>query len=162
MFLWVLHDYARFGWIATLVFVICAALRLARFNTMLEDRDAPAWTKGYFTGIPTPAGAGLMLMPLVFCLEFGMEMKLPSPIVALWGIIIGGLMVSQVPTLALKGWRVPRFWVVPLFVALAILIATLVTNTWLALFALGMTYVISLPISWVSYRRRAKREAIDG
>lgn len=156
MYQWVLHDYARFGWIATIVFVVCAALRLARFNTMLEDKTAPAWTKGYFTGIPTPAGAALFLLPLVFALEFGDDYKLAAPFVALWGITIGGMMVSRVPTLAMKGWRVPRFWIVPLFILVVFLVANLITNTWLTFFCIGMTYVLSIPFSWLTYRRRAK------
>lgn len=159
MYQWVLHDYARFGWIATLVFVVCSALRLARFNTMLEDASAPAWAKGYFTGVPTPAGAGLFLIPLVAALEFGDMISLPAPLVAAWGILVGGLMVSRLPTFALKGWRISRFWVVPVFIAVVLFVATLITNTWLALVVLGSTYAATLPLSWYNYRRRLLQDA---
>ena len=106
MYQWALKDAGGGGWIAVLVFAVCCALRLARFNTMLEDHDRPVWTKSYFTGVPAPAGAFLGLLPLAFVLEFGNAARLPPVVYALWMVLVGGLMVSRMPTLALKGWRV--------------------------------------------------------
>ena len=73
---WTLRDAGGLGWIAVLVFAVCSALRLARFNTMLED-TVPYWAKSYFTGVPAPAGAGLALLPLMAFLEFGDALMMP-------------------------------------------------------------------------------------
>ena len=159
MYEWVLKNEAgSFGWFAVLIYSVCAALRLARFNTMLEDHEAPAWTKSYFTGIPAPGGAGLALLPLAVYLEFGEGAQLPPLMLAFWLMLVGGLMVSRLPTIALKGWRISRQWVTPIFVAVALFLAALVTNTWLTLSVAGFVYIASLPIGWISYRLKMKRD----
>jgi CDP-diacylglycerol--serine O-phosphatidyltransferase len=158
---WALKDAGGMGWIAVLVYAVCCALRLARFNTMLEDHDVPLWAKSYFVGVPAPAGASLALLPLAFVLEFGTAATLPALVYAFWLMFAGGLMVSRLPTLALKGWRVAPIWVAPIFVILVALVAGLVTNTWLTLSGLGTLYVLGLPLGWLSYRARAKKEATD-
>jgi CDP-diacylglycerol--serine O-phosphatidyltransferase len=156
---WVLKNEAgSLGWIAVLIYAVCCALRLARFNTMLEDHEAPAWAKSYFTGIPAPGGAGLALFPLAVYLEFGDAAQMPPFLLAFWLMGVGGLMVSRLPTLALKGWRITPAWVTPIFVAVALFMAALVTNPWLTLSAAGAVYVISLPIGWYSYRQKMKKE----
>lgn len=158
MYEWILKDGGGIGWVAVLIFAVCCALRLARFNTMLEDHNTPLWAKRYFTGVPAPAGAALGLLPLVFVLEFGADARLPSEAYAAWMMAVGGLMVSRLPTFALKGWRIEPLWVPPLFIALVAMVAGLVTNTWLTLTGVGLLYVIMLPIGWWSYRSRAKKE----
>jgi CDP-diacylglycerol--serine O-phosphatidyltransferase len=158
MYEWSLKDAGGLGWIAVLIFAVCGALRLARFNTMLDNHEVPLWAKRYFTGVPIPAGACLALLPLAFVLEFGEVLHVPSEIYAVWMILIGGLMVSRLPTFALKGWRIAPVWVAPLFVVTVAFIAALVTNTWLTLSGLGALYVIGLPLSWLSYRARARKE----
>lgn len=158
MYHWALKDDTSLGWIAVLVFAVCTALRLARFNTMLEDHSAPLWAKSYFTGVPAPAGAGLAILPLVYVLQFGADAKPPVQIISLWLILIGGLMVSRLPTLSLKGWRVKPVWVAPIFVGAVLLAAAIITNTWLTLSIVGLLYLISLPIGLYSYRRREKSE----
>ncbi len=158
---WVLKSEAgSLGWIAVLIFAVCAALRLARFNTMLEDYDAPAWTKSYFIGMPTPGGAGLALLPLAITLEFGEQAQIPPFLLAVWLIFVGSMMVSRVPTMALKGWRITPIWVTPIFITVALFIAALVTNPWLALSAAGVVYVLSLPVGWYSYRVKMRKESM--
>jgi CDP-diacylglycerol--serine O-phosphatidyltransferase len=157
---WMLKDEAgSIGWIAVLVYSVCCALRLARFNTMLEDQVVPSWAKGYFTGVPAPGGAGLALTPLAFYLEFGSAAQLPAIALALWLMFVGGLMVSRLPSLAFKGWRITPHWVTPIFVVVAGAIAALLTNTWLTLSIAGVVYIASLPIGWFSYQVRKKRDA---
>jgi CDP-diacylglycerol--serine O-phosphatidyltransferase len=159
MYLWVFqHDTTGFGWIAVLVFAACSALRLARFNTMLEDHTAPVWTKSFFTGVPAPAGAGLAILPLIFAVQFGMELKPPAWTLALWLILVGGLMVSRLPTLSMKGRRIAPMWVVPLMVFVALLAAALITNTWMALLGVGIFYLILIPYGSFSYNRRLRQD----
>ena len=160
MYLWTLKDADGLGWIAVLVFVGCCALRLARFNTMLDDEDAPAWAKGYFTGVPTPAGAFLALLPLAYMLEFGADAVLSAKICALWMMFVGGLMISRLPTFALKGWRIAPVWVAPILILTIALVAGLVTNTWLTLSGLGTLYALGLPLGWLTYRARSKKEKL--
>ena len=162
LYLWTLKDSPSLGWIAVLIYAVCAALRLARFNTMLEDSAAPAWAKSYFTGVPAPGGAGLALMPLFAYLEFGDVATIPPTLYAVWLIVCGGLMVSRVPTLALKGWRIAPIWVVPIYVGAALLIAEFVTNTWLAMTVICVVYLASLPFGWVSYRARLMKDKKEG
>ncbi|MDD3371776.1 MAG: phosphatidylcholine/phosphatidylserine synthase [Alphaproteobacteria bacterium] len=159
MYLWILKDAGGIGWIAVLVFAACCALRLARFNTMLEDHNVPAWAKRFFTGVPAPAGACLGLLPLAFFLEFGESAKLFPQIYALWMLLVGSLMVSRLPTFALKGWRIERIWVAPLFAFVVALVAGLITNTWLTYSGAGLLYVILLPVSWYNHRKRLAMDA---
>lgn len=159
LYVWSLKNGAGgLGWIAVLIYAVCAAMRLARFNTMLEDYVPPAWAKGYFTGVPAPGGAGLALWPLAIYLEFGESAQIDPHILAIWLMFVGGLMVSRIPTLAFKGWRITPVWIVPIYVAVALIIAGLVTNTWMTLSVAGGVYVMTLPIGWISYRIKMKRE----
>jgi len=158
MYEWLLKDDHNVGWIAVLVYAVCTALRLARFNTMLEDHSAPAWAKSYFTGVPAPGGAGLAILPLNLVLQFGAGVQLPTPVIAVWLILVGGLMVSRLPTLSLKGLRVRPVWVAPIFVLAVLLTAMMITNPWLTLSGIGVLYMVSMPFGWYRYRQQYLRE----
>jgi CDP-diacylglycerol--serine O-phosphatidyltransferase len=158
MYEWALRDDTNLGWIAVLVYAVCTAMRLARFNTMLEDQTAPLWAKSYFTGVPAPGGAGLAILPLIFVLQFGETAQLPTPVISLWLIMIGGSMVSRLPTLSLKGLRVKPVWVAPIFALAVLLTAALITKPWLTLSAVGTVYIVSLPLGWYRYKRQERDE----
>jgi len=159
LYLWMFqHEGTGLGWISVLVFAVCAALRLARFNTMLDDHSLPAWTKSFFTGVPAPAGAGLALLPLIYFLQFGEAVKPPAAVLAVWLIVVGGLMVSRLPTLSMKGRRIAPVWVAPVMAAAALFLAALVTNPWLTLSGAGTLYFLLLPYGWRSYRKRRLME----
>ncbi|MGB4101718.1 MAG: CDP-diacylglycerol--serine O-phosphatidyltransferase [Alphaproteobacteria bacterium] len=158
LYLWAMHGGDEIGWLAVLAYVICAALRLARFNTMLEDTNLPSWRKGYFVGLASPAAAGLAMLPMYWSFAFDVDyFKIPE-LIALWLMLLGGLMVSRLPTFAIKGHRVPRTWVVPILVALTLMAAQLVTNPWRTFGLIGIIYSISLPISWYKFRQRSRLE----
>lgn len=159
LYLWQLHlDTTGFAWVGVLVFAACSALRLARFNTMLEDLNAPKWTKAFFTGVPAPAGAGLALMPLFCVIAFG-DMFRPAPLLlCFWMIAVGGLMTSRLPTLALKGRRVSPIFVGPIMAVVCVIVAGLFTQTWVTLSALSFLYMVLLPVGWIIYHRREKLE----
>ena len=158
LYLWALKDAGSLGWIAVLLYAVCTALRLARFNTMLEDVTLPVWSKSYFTGVPSPSGAALALLPLFLFLAT--DYRAPSPLIALWTIFAGALMVSRVPTFALKGWRIPPISVIPIFVGLVFLMAEIITDTWAAFCGITLLYLASLPVGWYSYRRKLKKEGL--
>ncbi|HAX92174.1 MAG TPA: CDP-diacylglycerol--serine O-phosphatidyltransferase [Rhodospirillaceae bacterium] len=160
LYLWGLSaGGGAFGWTAVLVFAACSALRLARFNTMLEDLTAPKWTKGYFTGVPAPAGAGLALLPLFLFNEYGDVMRSMPALLSLWMILSGALMVSRIPTLAMKGRGVPRVFVAPIMAAVCLIVAGLFTDTWMTLSLMSGVYFLMIPFGWLSYRRRAQKES---
>ncbi|MDX2027289.1 MAG: CDP-diacylglycerol--serine O-phosphatidyltransferase [Alphaproteobacteria bacterium] len=159
MYEWTMKEAGGLGWVAVLVYAVCAALRLARFNTMLED-PLPPWAKNYFTGIPAPAGAGMAILPLFVTLEFGQTAHVPPTAIAFWLILIGGLMVSRLPTLSLKGWRVAPVWITPIFLLAVLMVAALITNPWMTLSGVSFAYIISLPCGWFLYYQRQKREGL--
>ena len=159
LYTWVMHDAGTFGWALILLFCICCALRLARFNTALEDKDRPRWSYRYFTGVPTPASAGVVMLPLVFSFNFGTEffghVVLNSAVI----IFISLMMVGRLPTYSLKGIRVPHRFVVPVMLGVCLLAACLVGSLWMTLSVIGVLYLASLPLSYLSYRRRSAAEA---
>jgi CDP-diacylglycerol--serine O-phosphatidyltransferase len=161
LYLWGLHDFKNVGWIAALVFAICASLRLARFNVMIEDPDRPPWTGNFFTGMPAPAGAITVLLPIYVNL-----LGLPYSTVLLSFALIytlanASLMVSRLPVFSGKrvGKRVPPEMVLPLFVLVVLFIALLISFPWEVLTVGTLCYLASLPFGWRSYREHERKSA---
>jgi CDP-diacylglycerol--serine O-phosphatidyltransferase len=129
---------------------------------MLEDETAPKWTKSYFTGVPAPAGAGLAMIPLFSALAFE-NMYQPDPLlVALWMIVAGGLMISRLPTLAMKGRQIAPAFFAPVLAAICLLAAGLFTKTFVTLTVISTGYFLLLPVGYLLYHRREKIEALKG
>ena len=161
VYLWSLHQVKGIGWAITLLFATCCALRLARFNTELEDTDKPAWMARFFTGIPAPAAAGCAIIPMLMSFAFsGATWPQSWLLNAVLLSFIGLMMVSRVPTFSLKmvTVRVEPEWILPTLVAVGLIIGALVTAPWLTLLALGLAYLVSLPVG-VMAARRMRREA---
>lgn len=159
MYLWSLQFGGSLGWLATLIFVLCSALRLARYNTISDalPETASPRAKKTFVGVPTPAGAGLVLMPMIFSVEWETDWLAGEPkFLALWTAIIALLMVSRLPTPALKGWRLPAPFVLPVLIFVGILAASLVTEPFLTLSILGLGYLASLPCFYIWQRRQPR------
>ena len=154
-----LKDGGALGWVVTLMFPICSALRLARFNTaLLSDTPPPAWTSSYFTGVPAPAGALLALIPLV--LSFEAEAAWPRhPLMAGTALVlVGGLMVSRIPTFSFKKGRIPRHLVLPSLLVAALTMGVIASSPWIGVSLLGVIYLALVPYSWLTYRRQAARD----
>jgi CDP-diacylglycerol--serine O-phosphatidyltransferase len=165
LYVWTLGELHSVGWMAALIFAICGALRLARFNVALHAPDTPDWQANFFVGVPAPAGAMVVMLPIY--LEF---VALPhgfltAPAVFVFTIAIGLLMVSKLPTWSGKliGRRIARDLVLPLFVAGVVIVAFLASFPWETITVLTLCYLVSLPLSWRSYQRylRAERTAAD-
>jgi CDP-diacylglycerol--serine O-phosphatidyltransferase len=160
IYVWSLETLGSLGWIAVLVFGICAALRLARFNVALESHGKPDWHAGYFLGVPAPAGALVVMLPLY--LEFVAVPRgfLTAPVAFAFTIAVGLLMVSRLPTFSgkLVGRRIARDMVAPLFVCGVVVVAFLVSYPWETLMVGTVAYLGSLPLSFVSFRRREQTE----
>ncbi len=147
------------GWVVTLMFPICSALRLARFNTALvSDTPPPAWTGSFFTGVPAPAGALLALMPLMVSFEIEAAWPRHSIVVGLGLIAVGGLMVSRLPTYSFKKGRIPRHLVLPALLAAALVMGVLASAPWIALSLIGLGYMCLIPFSVMAYRRQATQD----
>lgn len=154
LFAWTLQDAGGFGWVFCLMFSVSSALRLARFNTSLDDGHAPGWSYNFFSGVPAPAGAGLALLPMMLSFATGFEAVFRNPFfAAALMLVVSFLMVSRVPTYSLKNFKVPSSYVMPLLLAIAAAAAFLVTTPWATLTAVGLLYVASIPLSIRSYRR---------
>src|SRR5947209_7175123 len=159
-----LKDGGALGWVATLMFPICSALRLARFNTtLIADIPPPAWTGSYFTGVPAPAGAFLALIPLVVSFEADAAWPRHPLVVGATLVVVGGLMVSRLPTFSFKKGRVPRHLVLPSLLGAALVMGVVVSAPWIGLSLLGLVYLCLIPFSWFAYQRQSSRErAIAG
>jgi CDP-diacylglycerol--serine O-phosphatidyltransferase len=161
MFNWALEDLHSLGWIAVLVFAVCSALRLARFNVSLDRTDLPAWKSNYFVGVPAPAGAILLLLP-IYAQDLGLHLPRLTPLVFFYTLGIALLMVSNVPTFSGKliGQKIAREYVPPVFVAAALFMALLLTYPSLTLTVGSLTYLALIPVS--AYRYLAEeRETVQ-
>jgi len=160
LYFWGLHEIKSAGWIAALVFAICAGLRLARFNVMIDDPNKPAWAGNFFTGIPAPAGAITVLLPIY--LNF---LGLSNGLVTTWltfvyTLAIGLLMVSRLPVFSGKrvGKRVPPDMVLPVFVVVVLAFALLISYPWEVLSLGTLVYLCCLPFGWLSYREYQRKD----
>ncbi len=150
LYVWSLAELGSVGWIAALVFAICAGLRLARFNTMLDGPAKPAWQSAYFTGVPAPAGAVSVLLPIYLEFLGAPRGFWTAPVVLVFTLAVGLLMISRVPAFSGKmvGLKVPRDMVLPLFVGVVLVAGLLVSFPWVVLALAALAYLGSLPLSW--------------
>ncbi len=154
-----LSDAGSLGWIVTLMFPMCSALRLARFNTALvADTPPPVWTGSYFTGVPAPAGALLALIPLMVSFEIEAAWPRHALVVGTVLVLVGGLMVSRLPTFSFKKGRVPRHLVLPALLGAALAMGVIASSPWIGLSLLGLVYVSLIPYSWMTYQRQARQD----
>ena len=163
LYFWCLHEMRALGWIAALAFAIAAGLRLARFNVMADDPDRPSWSVHFFTGLPAPAGAIAVLLPLY--LNF---LGLPSPAFAVpltvvYVLAIAFLMVSRLPVFSGKkvGKRVPPDILMPVIVAVVLGFALLIAYPWPVLATVALVCLASLPFSFISHQDHVRRDSED-
>jgi len=158
IFNWALDDLRSMGWIAVLIYAVCAALRLARFNVALERSDLPAWKSAYFVGVPAPAGALLLLLP-IYAQDLGFHLPSLTPLALVYTLAIALLMVSRVPTFSGKmlGQRIAREYVPPVFVLAAAFIALLLTFPSLTLAVGSVIYLALIPVSAYRYFQEERK-----
>ncbi|MGH7048537.1 MAG: CDP-diacylglycerol--serine O-phosphatidyltransferase [Stellaceae bacterium] len=152
LYLWTMSGLRGLGWAIVLFYAVCCALRLARFNIEIGS-ERPAYAAPFFTGVPAPAGAGLVMVPMFLSFQWG-DWLFRSPYLS--AVIVTGvalLMVSKVPTASLKRIRVPHDLVVPTLLGVGVLAAFVTTAPWPTLTAIGIGYVGSIPLTIRAYRR---------
>jgi CDP-diacylglycerol--serine O-phosphatidyltransferase len=159
LYFWQLHELNNGGWIAAMVFAISGGLRLARFNATMDDPNKPPFAANFFTGVPAPAGAILVLLP-IYLAFLGLP-RPPATLTALFTLLIAFLMVSRLPVFSGKTvrLRVPPEMVLPVFVSVIFFIALLIGYPWHILSACTVLYLLSLPLGWKSYRDHERKAA---
>ncbi|MEV7037267.1 CDP-diacylglycerol--serine O-phosphatidyltransferase [Amycolatopsis sp. NPDC051061] len=142
----------RIGWVASLIFAVCMILRLARFNTLLDDTEQPAYASEFFVGVPAPAGGLLAMLPLVAWLQWGSGWWSSQWVVWAWTVAIAALLISRIPTLSLKTVKAPAKAIAPLLIGVALLAAAIIQFPLVALIAAMILYLAHIPYS--VYRHR--------
>lgn len=154
LFIWAMGDLKSIGWALTLLFSAGMALRLARFNTKLDNADLPAWHSRFFTGVPAPAAAGLVLLPLIASLQFPDIALLRSPtVVGPVMLAVAGLAVSRIPTFSFKRLKISQALVLPTMVVVAVLTALAMAEPWATLLIVLLAYIASIPLAISAHRR---------
>ncbi|GGE37721.1 CDP-diacylglycerol--serine O-phosphatidyltransferase [Agaricicola taiwanensis] len=155
LYVWVLGDARSIGWLAALAFALSAALRLARFNAALDGPESPAFAQDYFVGVPAPAGALVVLLPVYLA-----QLGLPSPpfgaaFAIVFCLAVGLLMVSRIPTYSGKkaSQSIAREWVAPLFVGAIIAVGLLVSYPWEVMSLVTIGYLMLIPFAYMRYHR---------
>ena len=158
LYLWTMKDAGRLGWVLVMLFTICCGLRLARFNVMMEDHDAPAWQARFFTGIPAPAGGGLVLLPMVLSFQGGEGFFRQPWVVGIFMLVIAGMLVSTIPTYSFKKLKISQHWILPTMLITAAIAVFLINAPWLTLSVVGLAYICSIPLSYRAQQALQKAE----
>lgn len=156
LYVFVLDQARSVGWIAALIFAIAAGLRLARFNVMSERENKATWQSEYFVGVPAPAGAMLVLLP-VYVGFLGVAPSMPFALIAsAYTVLIAFLLVSRVPVWSGKseGSRIRRDFVLPVMLVVVIYVATLMSFTWETMVVTVALYLASLPFGARAWYRK--------
>ena len=163
MYLWSLQSLKSIGWIVCLGLAICCAARLARFNVALDDPDKPAWTAGFFTGVPAPAGAGLALLPMYLGFLGLIDGQTYAAAILLFTGFVGFLMVSRIPTFSGKGsgQRIRRDLVLPLMLITVLFVSLLFSYPWAVLTAAAVTYLCMLPVGMWRHQKLTAQHELD-
>ncbi|HUI20702.1 MAG TPA: CDP-diacylglycerol--serine O-phosphatidyltransferase [Methylocella sp.] len=162
LYFWGLHEMKSFGWFAALVFTIAAALRLARFNVMADDPNRPVWQARFFTGMPSPAGAIVGLLPLYLNLSI---LAVPNvralvPFEIAYVLIVAFLMASPIPHFSGKRiGRVPREYVIVVLFGVVACVLLLAIFPMEMLIALTLIYLATIPLAVRRFNAYAAQEA---
>ena len=160
MYFWSINEIGKIGWMIVLIYTVCCALRLARFNlTTIEETEK--WKINFFQGVPSPAAAGLILLPLILNLSDLMKFENTTIISSTMILITSILMVSNIPTYSLKRILIPRNLTIFLLLGIGVYISLLIFYTFQTLFFSGVIYVVLIPISFFHFRYLNKKSLIS-
>lgn len=160
LYLWSLQDAGGIGWVAVLAYSVCCGLRLARFNVGMEDEEErPLWAANYFVGVPSPAGAMIVMLPMALYFAGATWMRELHFLVVPYTFLAAFLFVSRIPTFSLKRLKIRRDLVLPILVLVALAAAILVTNPWETIAGITIIYLVSLPFSALSYKKHEEEDA---
>ena len=156
MYFWKLNELGRIGWFICLIYVVCVALRLARFN--VNSGQEPSWRDNFFEGIPSPAGGVIVLMPLIYSLSDIQILNINYDfVVPILFIAVSILLISKVPTYALKKISVPRSMTIFLLLSVVLYFGLLLIYTFNAIVISGLIYFIIIPVSFIHHNNLSKK-----
>ena len=160
MYFWLLNNLGKFGWLLCLIYVVCVALRLARFN--VSSNEEPSWKDNFFEGVPSPAGGILVLIPLILSLS-GFDFLIISYniLVPVFFISVSFLLISKFPTYSLKKIIIPRSMTVFLLFGIVLFFGLLLIYPFKVIFLSGFIYLSLIPISFLHYRKINKQKSIN-
>ncbi|MBC7985932.1 MAG: phosphatidylcholine/phosphatidylserine synthase [Sphingomonadaceae bacterium] len=161
VYLWSLQQAPRYGWIFALAHAVCCALRLARFNANIDADEQPHKSAGFMTGVPAPAGAGLLMLPIMAWMITGIEQLNDPRIIAPWAALVAFLMVSNIATFSFSSLRLRRELRFPALAVIAVMAGALVSEPWITLAAIGGLYLLSIPFGMRAYARVKRRRAAE-
>ena len=153
LYQWTMFDLPKFGWFFCLLMSIGMAMRLARFNTMLEEEPQPEYWNHFFTGVPAPAAAAMAIMPIMISFEFpNLDWFFRSNVFcAVLLVVVTMLMVSRIPTFSTKRLRVPTYMLMPLMLVVALFASFIISQPWLTLGLATICYMLSIPVGIVVF-----------
>ena len=152
MYQWTLYDFPRFGWFFCLLFACGMAMRLARFNTMLDEEPQPEYWHHFFVGVPAPAAAALAITPIMVSFDNPELLWLrDNYYCAALMCVVALLMVSRIPTISTKKWRVPGYMFIPLMLLVALFASFIITAPWLTLGIMIGLYALSIPFGVICF-----------
>lgn len=161
LFLWSLEQLPRLGWFAALAYAIACALRLARFNAGIDLPDEPRKTAGFFTGVPAPAGAGLVLLPIYVWMvadDPALQALVRDPrLVSAWLVAMGLLMISSVATMSWGKLKPRRSMRIEVLFVFGLVATGLIAEPWWTLIGICVVYLTLLPVGMVAYSRTRAR-----
>lgn len=162
LYMWSLTRIGDTGWIAALIFCTCSAVRLARFNIQSARDEGATAANPYFTGLPTPAAACLVLLPMLLSFQLGDEFFGNPVFSAVLMVLASALMISRLPTPSIKYMHLPRQYQVAAFAAICLFVALMIGWPWTTLTAGLLLYLLSIPVGMIMGRRqRAAPDAQD-
>lgn len=159
LYFWELKNYGKIGWAITLIFSVCCVLRLARFN-LTKFSENTEWKLNYFEGVPSPAGAILVLLPLIYELSgFNLNIDIRSftPYLV---IFVSILLISKIPTFSMKKIKIPGQFTVFILFGFGSTFVSLIFFTFQVLLILGLIYLLVIPISYLSYQNKNKSSKV--
>ena len=152
MYQWTLYDFPRFGWFFCLLFACGMAMRLARFNTMLDEEPQPEYWHHFFVGVPAPAAAALAITPIMVSFDNPELLWLrDNNYCAALMCVVALLMVSRIPTVSTKKWRVPGYMFMPMMLFVALFASFIITTPWLTLGIMIGLYALSIPFGVICF-----------
>jgi CDP-diacylglycerol---serine O-phosphatidyltransferase len=157
LYLWSLQNLPQVGWLCALAHAVCCALRLARFNSRIDDHNQPHKLAGFLTGVPAPVGAGLLLLPIYLWQWTGLGIFREASVVAPWALLVAALLVSNLATFSWSSLRLRqgvRLW---LLAAIGLVGAALMSAPWLTLSLVSFAYLATIAFSVSAYSKLKRR-----
>lgn len=158
LYFWILNNFGFYGWIVSMVFIVCCCLRLARFNLDIDEKKEINWKVNFFKGVPSPAGAGLILLPMIFSFSsFKSIYQINAEIILIIVIFVSLLMISKIPTYSIKKVKMSKNGFILLVLGTVLFFSFLFKNTFETLTIFGICYLLSIPVSFIHYSNLNKK-----